>query len=177
MKTLVMAFISIFVPFTAATTVAIFAASKTQDLGQNQPYTIEHKKVDRAEILRSFLEKYNSPLVENAETFIEAADRYNIDFRILPAISCMESTCGKALIPDSYNPFGWGVYGNGSYIAFNDYDEAIHVVAEGLNTIYFSKGLNTLEKIAPVYTPPNHKKWLLGVNYFIDQMDEVALDM
>ncbi|MFA6981613.1 MAG: hypothetical protein WC243_01135 [Patescibacteria group bacterium] len=177
MKRILLFIVSIFAPFTATSVAAVFAASKAPVIEEMSSYAIEHKQVDRVGVLRNFLAKYNSPLVGSAEAFVKAADIYNLDYRLLPAISCMESTCGRFLIPDSHNPFGWGVYGNGSYIKFDDYNEAIHGVAAGLNSLYFSKGLNTPEKIAPVYTPPNHTKWLWGVNFFINQMDEIALNM
>ena len=70
-------------------------------------FEVEYKKVNRKEALSKFFEKYNSPLKENVDTFIEEADKFGIDYRIIPSISCMESTCGKFLIKNSYNPFGW----------------------------------------------------------------------
>lgn len=133
---------------------------------------IEAKTIDRELVLTRFFEKYNSPLLPFVKTFVEVADRYKIDFRLLPAISCIESSCGKRLIPGSYNPFGWGIYGD-NVIRFASYDEAIEKVGEGLNKGYFSKGLNTPEKIAPVYTPPSHVHWLGKVKYFMNEMDTI----
>ncbi|RJR27363.1 hypothetical protein C4561_02305 [candidate division WWE3 bacterium] len=133
---------------------------------------IEAKRIDRELILTRFFEKYNSPLMPHVKTFVEVADKYKIDFRLLPAISCIESSCGKRLIPGSYNPFGWGIYGD-NVIRFVSYDEAIEKVGEGLNKGYFAKGLNTPEKIAPVYTPPSHVHWLGKVKYFMNEMDQI----
>lgn len=140
---------------------------------KNMEYAISYKTVDRAKILEKFFEQYNSPLVKNVNTFVRVADKYNIDYRILPAISCMESTCGKVLIEGTYNPFGWGVYGN-QHIAFESYDEAIETVGRGLNKNYFSKGYNTLAKIAPIYTPPNSHNWYSGTMFFKNKINEVA---
>lgn len=133
---------------------------------------IESKKVNREEVLENFFDKYDSPLKEHSETFVEVADLYGIDFRILPAISCIESSCGKFMPSNSFNAFGWGVYGN-SAIRFESYDDAIFTVGEGLNKNYFEKGLDTLEEIAPVYTPPQHVHWLGSVKYFVNEMDKV----
>ncbi len=133
-------------------------------------YIITYEKVDREAQLRKFFKKYNSPLEENSATFVEVADRYDMDYRLLPAISCLESSCGKKLIPESYNPFGWGVYG-GNYIAFADYDESIETVGEGLHKGYIVKGANTVEKIAPIYNPPNPIKWGQSVRFFMNQID------
>lgn len=134
-------------------------------------FEIGAKKIDRKQTLTEFFELYNSPLKDNVDTFIEVADKYEIDYRLIPAISCMESTCGKFLIEGSYNPFGWGIYGNNA-IYFKNYDEAIKTVGEGLNKGYFAKGLNTVDKIAPVYTPPNSYNWKNGVNFFIKRISD-----
>lgn len=128
--------------------------------------------LSRKEVLEKFFEKYNSPLEENAQTFVEIADLYGIDYRILPAIACIESTCGKNIIEGSYNPFGWGIYGT-NYIAFSSFDEAIKTVGEGLNKGYFSNGLDTVEEIALVYTPSNSYHWASNVKQFMYEMDSI----
>lgn len=135
-------------------------------------YYIQAQEVNRVEVLKNFFTKYNSDLANNAETFVAVADRYNIDYKLMPAISCMESTCAKNIIKDSYNPFGWGIYGD-KVTYFGSYDEAIQTVGEGLNKNYFAKGYNTAEKIAPIYTPPNHRNWLNGVEYFQGEIMEL----
>lgn len=141
----------------------------------NMQFEIGYKQVDRVEVLEKFFDKYNSPLKESSKTFVEVADKYGIDYTVLPSISCMESTCGKALIEGSYNPFGWGVYGN-QYISFESYDHAIEEVGEGLYEGYFSKGADTLIEIAPIYTPPNSTNWYRGVSWFEDQIENIALE-
>ena len=132
---------------------------------------IKKSREERIEVLEKFFTKLKSPLKANAATFVDVADKYNLDYRLLPAISCMESTCGKFLIEGSYNPFGWGIYGRNA-IYFKSYDEAIETVAKGIRDKYVSRGLNTPEKIAPVYTPPNYVNWRNGVNYFIGRIDD-----
>jgi len=134
-------------------------------------FKVEYKKVNRKAALTKFFEKYNSPLVKNVDTFIASADKYGIDYRLIPSISCMESTCGKVLIEGTYNPFGWGIYGS-KVTYFRDYDEAINTVAEGLNKGYFTKGFDTVEEIAPIYTPPNHTNWKNGVTFFMDEISK-----
>ncbi len=141
------------------------------NLNKNQAYLayeITYIKLDREASLRKFFAKYKSPLVDHVDTFIKVADYYGIDYRLMPAISCMESTCARFYIRDTHNPFGWG----GGYIKFKTFDEAIEGVAKGLDKIYLSRGLDTPEKIAPVYTPPNHKNWLKGVRFFMDQISK-----
>jgi hypothetical protein len=148
---------------------SFFAHFNSENNGISVEHKLEFKEINREAVLNKFFEKYNSPLKGSARTFVKVADKYQIDYKILPSIACMESTCGKFLIEGSYNPFGWGVYGN-QYIAFDSYEDAIETVGKGLNEGYFAKGLDKLELIAPVYTPPNHVNWLSGVRYFSNEI-------
>ena len=51
----------------------------------------------RIDVLKQFLGRYNSPLVEYSEYIVEISDKYNLDYRLLPAIAMQESTlCEKA---------------------------------------------------------------------------------
>lgn len=174
----ILAVVTAFTPF--------FYGANTRALNFNLEQGIVHserlgfgpneRKLDRVAVLTNFFAKYNSPLKDNAKQFVAVADKYKIDYRLLPAIACMESSCGKFLIPNTYNPFGWGIYGK-NYIAFKDYNEAIDTVGKGIKENYVSKGYDTPEEIAPIYTPPNHRNWLAGVSYFIDKMDETSEGM
>ncbi|MBI2414514.1 glucosaminidase domain-containing protein [candidate division WWE3 bacterium] len=166
-------FNSIFVPITLVILVGFKPIELQKTTTKNMQYEIGYKRVDRVEALEKFLTKYHSPLKGNAKTFVEVADKYGIDYKLLPAIACMESTCGKALIEGTYNPFGWGIYGN-SYIAFDSYDHAIEIVGKGIHKNYISKGFDTIVEIAPIYTPPNSKNWARGVQWFSNEIDSSA---
>ncbi len=149
------------------------AKVKTENDKKGIFHSIEAGRVDRVEVLKLFLEQYNSPLTENAETFVAVADRYGLDYRLLPAISCIESVCGKRLIKESYNAWGWGIYGN-NVISFENFEQGIEKVGEGIYKGYVQKGLDTPEKMAPVYTPPRPHVWLGGINKFMGQMNEIS---
>jgi len=162
-------------PFIAVFTVATVFVRMPEKQPLEVPVTFIGKEIntgreEKIQALRDFFEKQRSPLAENAETFVNVAEKYDIDYRLLPAIACMESSCGKRLIPNSYNPFGWGIYGKNA-IYFKSYDEAIEVVGKGISEKYVSKGLDTPEKMAPVYTPPNSVNWKNGVNFFIGKIE------
>lgn len=141
---------------------------------KNMAFEIGYKQVDRVVVLEKFFEKFNSPLGQSAEKFVQVADEYKIDYALLPSIACQESTCGKFLIEGTYNPFGWGIYGD-QYISFDSYDQAIGEVGKGLHEGYFSKGYDTLAKIAPIYTPPSNGSWFRGVSWFTNQIEDIAL--
>jgi len=151
-----------------------FFGKKNKEKRIDALHEIAYTQVDRVEVLEKFLEKYDSPLVGEAETFVEIADEKGLDYRLLPAISCMESTCGHFLIPETYNAWGWGIYGN-NVISFTSWRDGIETVGEGIAKNYTRRGLDTPEKMAPVYTPPNHVNWKNGVRFFMNQMDEIAL--
>lgn len=164
---------------TCLTLITLAALNPTKDIKKieqkNMEFKITYKRVDRVKALENFFKKYNSPLAENAETFVKVADKFNMDYRILPSIACQESTCAKRLIEGTYNPFGWGIYGN-NYISFESYDHAIEKVGEGLHKNYLSKGFDTLYEIAPIYTPPSKGSWYKGTRWFSTQIDLMAIN-
>lgn len=136
---------------------------------------IEAKALDkRAVILQAYLEKYNSPMKYQAQDFIEAADRYNLDWKLLPAIAGVESTFGK-FIPGgheqsftSYNAWGWGVYGSQA-IYFKSWKEGMLAVSKGLRTRYLDQGLTDPYKINRIYSTSG--AWGSNVTYFIEDME------
>ena len=125
-------------------------------------------------ILQRFLRAQNSPMAPYAADFIEAADKYDLPWTLLPAIAGKESGFGKVIPKNSYNAFGWAVYtGQQRGAVFSSWRDAIFTVAKGLRENYFNRGLDTLEEIEPIYTPPSAKKghpWLLDVRFFMEQI-------
>lgn len=120
----------------------------------------------RVEKLEKFLDSYNSPLTPYAAYFIETADRYQIDWRLVPAITGVESTFGKKIPPKSFNAYGWN---NGDY-RFGSWEESIEKVSLTLKEKYVNRGLDNPYKIGPVYAPPS-KTWAGKVVYFMKQME------
>jgi hypothetical protein len=55
--------------------------------------------------LRNFFLRYQSPLEKLAKVFLEKADEHRLDWRLLPAISMVETSGGKHGTPS--NVFGW----------------------------------------------------------------------
>lgn len=134
----------------------------------------EHKKVDtRALILKAYFNKYNSPLEESAPDFIEAADKYGLDWKLVPSIAGVESTFGKK-IPGGFNSWGWGVYGT-SAIYFNSWRDGIYTVSKGLKENYVDLGLDTPYKMNPKYAASNTWGW--KVDYFMKDLEKFSLDL
>ena len=132
---------------------------------------IQNTTVDyRVSNLRNFLAKYNSPLVPYAEEFVSYADKYGIDYRLVPAITGVESTFGKAIPYDSYNAYGWA---GGDY-RFDSWPESINTVSETLKTQYIDKGAPSIAQIARRYAPPS-TTWGGNVKYFVSKIDVLPL--
>lgn len=124
----------------------------------------------RPEIIRSYLEGYNSPLEPHADTLVEAADEFSLDYRLLTAIAQQESNLCKKIPAGSHNCWGWGIHSEGS-LGFEGYDEAIRTVSEGLKTEYIDKGYTTPEEIMEKYTPLSQGSWAHGVTKFMQELE------
>jgi len=130
----------------------------TQVQKENVPDEIKVAKI------RTYLEKRNSPLAEYAEEFVKAADTYGIDYRIVAAISIIESGGGKKNFKP-YNAWGWDKKG------FANWTEGIWTVSASIGR-YYSKGLTTPKLISYAYCPPSANAWankVQGVMNVIEQ--------
>ena len=99
------------------------------------------------------------------------ADRYNLDWRFLPAITGIESIFGNRIAYQTYNPFGWG----GGYIKFNSWQDGIETVGKSLGERGEKAGISTPSEWAPTYCPPNSANWTRGVNHFMSELEQEQL--
>jgi len=67
--------------------------------------TPDYSTDPRLAALRTFFKRAECPAVEYAREFLDAADRYDLDWRLLPSLSFIESTGGKSA--RNNNLFGW----------------------------------------------------------------------
>lgn len=144
-----------------------------QELPQLDAISIEPKKLDeRAVILKNYLAKYNSPLQYHTQDFIDAADTYQVDWKLVPAISGVESTFGK-FIPGGYNGWGWGVYGT-NVIYFKSWRDGIFTVTKGLKENYINRGLTDPYAMNRIYAAS--PTWGSKVTYFYNDIEKFAKD-
>ena len=120
----------------------------------------------RAKQLEIFFQSYDSPLATYSAYFVKMADKYGIDWKLLPAIAGVESTFGKKIPVGSYNAYGW----NGGNARFDSWEEGIEEVCRKLKEKYYERGLKTPYKIAPVYCPPS-LVWAGKVVSFMEKID------
>mgnify|MGYP001224666952 FL=1 len=94
--------------------------------------------------------------MHEAEHFVVAAEKYDIDWRLVAAIGMIESTGGKfACQTADYSAFGWG----SCKIDFDSYEESIDIISMNLGghnpkTASFYKGKD-LRGILESYNPPH----------------------
>jgi len=130
-------------------------------------YTTQFQLADsRVANLKTFFRKHNSVLYDHAEFIVKTADKYGFDYRLIPAIAMQESNLCRLIPENSYNCWGWGIYGS-IVTRFSSYEEAIETVAKGLKTEYIDKGYITASAIMQKYTPSSNGSWAHGVNTFL----------
>ena len=130
---------------------------------------IQAKKIDiETEILTNYLAKYNSPMKDHAQDFVDAAKTYNVDWKLVPSIAGVESTFGK-FIPGGYNAWGWGVYGTQA-IYFDSWRDGIFTVTKGLKENYINKGLTDPFAMNRIYAAS--PAWGGHVSFFLSDLEK-----
>ena len=107
--------------------------------GAAQP-PAESRDDPRFEKLRTFFRKADCPAQHYVQTFLDAADRYALDWRLLPSLSFIESTGGKAARNNNF--FGW----DSGRAEFPTPSAAIHEIGYRLthSNLYRDKDLDGL---------------------------------
>lgn len=124
----------------------------------------------RAASLEKILDAYNCPLAGYGKTMVKEADKNKIPYWLVAAIAFQESSCGK-ITPkldggeESYNAWGWGVWGP-HVKPFEDWEDGIKTVSKYLGEKFFAKGITDTCEIMKIYTPPSDGSWCKGVDYF-----------
>jgi hypothetical protein len=106
----------------------------------------EYRNDPRLESLRKFFQQGDCPAQHLSEEFLRAADQNNLDWRLLPSISLVESGGGREV--RNHNLFGW----DGGKAMFPSERAGIHNVAGRLanSKRYRDKGV---DEILRVYNP------------------------
>ena len=107
-------------------------ATKTQD--------------ERRERLEAFFQSFGCPSPHYVDEYVGAADTYAIDYRLLPAISVLESTCG--IYQRSNNRWGWDSARRG----FASFRSGLEYIAGQLAHGRYYKN-KTLEEKVRMYNP------------------------
>lgn len=145
--------------------IAYAALPTTYDMIQEE---ISQKDA-RIDVLKKFFSQYKSPLEPYAQNVVSTADSYGLDYRLIPAIAMQESNLCKKAPEQSYNCWGFGIYGK-KIIRFKSYEEAIQAVTKTLAKDYKQNGLETPDEIMKKYTPSSNGSWANSVNFFMNKL-------
>src|SRR5215467_3357822 len=120
------------------------SVSRNQTLSTTQ--LPDYQQDARLKHLQKFFAKGNCPAQKYSLVFLEAADNNDLDWRLLPSISFVESTGGKAA--KNNNLFGW----DSGQAGFTTPRAAIHLVGYRLthSDLYRNKGT---DEILATYNP------------------------
>lgn len=124
----------------------------------------------RAEILRQYLEKYDSPLEAYADLLVRVADENDFDYRWMVAIAQQESNLCKFIPENSHNCWGWGIYGD-KVTSFDSYEHAITAIAPQFKDTFLKHPEISPEEVMKTYTPPSDGSWAFGVNQFMGELE------
>ena len=132
----------------------------TQDIGY---------KDSRAQKINEVFKAFNCPLEGMGDVFVTEADKNDIPWWLVAAVAFQESGCGKKTPKvngeESYNAWGWGVYGNNTH-SFDNWARGIETVSDYFSQKFYSKGVTDLCDIMKIYTPPSNGSWCFGVGEF-----------
>lgn len=119
--------------------------------------------------LERFFQDYKSPLEPYAEQIVMLADKYDLDYRLVPAIAMKESTLCHKIPKDSHNCWGYGIYGN-KVTRFESYEQAINTVSKGLGERYIGIGLVDPYEIMTKYNPVSTGSWAETVSFVMEKI-------
>jgi hypothetical protein len=165
-------------------------------LNGNIDEKIDQEQIDR-EIKAAKIDTYfaDLPLEGHGMGMVMAAEKYGLDWKILPALAKRETTGGKFACPVTYkktgdirytyNVFGWG----SCSIKFDSYEHGFEVLARNLSgnnpktsRHYANKNIDAMLK---AYNPPhivqNYSNQVIAImtaieNTSIDTSDKLAMN-
>jgi hypothetical protein len=124
-------------------------------------------------LIEEFLKTHSSPLTPYdywGKFLTSLADKYQLDYRLLPSIAMQESNLCKKIPAGTFNCLGLGIHSRGTW-GFPTFESNFEKAAEILRKNYVSQGLITPDQIQDKYTPSSNGSWEFAVNRFMDQLE------
>jgi hypothetical protein len=112
----------------------------------------------RAARLEKFFAHYNCPEPRHVDEYLHAADVYDLDYRLLPAVSLRETHCGT----EAWHNNRWGYHPGVQ--KFPSVEEGINFVARVLAEYPPYKGKNLHDKLYtynPLPAYPKEVQWIM----------------
>jgi len=113
--------------------------------------------------LEAFFRTYDCPTPLHVEAYLRAADSHALDYRLLPAISLVESTCGT--FEKKNNRWGWDSVQSG----FPSVPAGIEYISEQLADHPNYKGKSLKEKL---YTYNPYPQYVRQVERLMRQIED-----
>jgi hypothetical protein len=138
-----------FVPFMAIPSISLASHIASLDTAPvaKEVVSVEDIRKQKAEAINTYFRERSMPLEGTGMTFVLVAEKYGLDWTLLPAIGIRESSGGKAACGN--NPFGWG---SCKLHNFSSYEQAIEALGRNLGggnpkTARYYAGNTTKEKL------------------------------
>lgn len=138
-----------FVPFMAVPSISLSShiGSLEIDPVTKVEVSVEDVRQEKAKAIDNFFKRRSMPMEGTGKTFVLVAEKYGLDWRLLPAIAVRESSGGKQAC--GFNPFGWG---SCKLSNFSSYEQAIESLGKNLGganprTAAYYAGKSSLEKL------------------------------
>ena len=135
-------------------------ANTVEDLSMHQD--------KRYERLESFFQSFGCPSPHYVNEYLGAADQYAIDYRLLPAISVLESTCG--IYQRKNNRWGWASARRG----FSSFRSGLQYIARQLSEGRYYKNKSLPEKVHMYNPDPQYARMVDKLMRKIDEGSVVA---
>ncbi len=121
----------------------------------------------RPEKLEAFFKSFGCPAPYHVTDYLHAADMYALDYRLLPALSVRESTCG--IYARENNRWGW----NSARTDFSSVGHGIHFLARKLSNGRWYRGKNLNQKLHTYNPEPHYARQVKQLMRQVDS-DEAA---
>ena len=158
-----------------------FAENSRYNIYSSKPLTYDYAtskvntKDSRAEKIDGVFNYYKCPMEGLGGKFVEEADKYGIPWWLAASVAFKESSCGKNTPTvngvESYNAWGWGVYGDNVH-SFDNFARGIETVSKYFSDKFYSLGIEDPCEIMKVYTPPSDGSWCQDVIHFSEVFDQ-----
>ena len=109
--------------------------------------SVSDLREEKAKAIDTYFKERSMPLQGTGMTFVLVAEKYGIDWSLLPAIAVRESSGGKAACGN--NPFGWGSCKLHNFVSYEQAIESLGKNLGGANpkTARYYAGKSTEQKL------------------------------
>lgn len=147
----------------ALAALALVTSAHGNTVTENPP-VLQDNRSDR---LETFFHSFGCPTPHYVNEYLGAADSYAIDYRLLPAISVLESTCG--IYQRLNNRWGWDSARKG----FSSFRAGLQYIARQLSEGRFYKDKSLDEKVRMYNPNPQYARQVKKLMLKIDDRSAV----